>query len=53
MPNALATVLGLMPETMQLATFVGLLKSVHKSKVRAEDWPPKVKSIWTVPETEP
>jgi len=28
-----------MPETMQLATFVGLPKSVHNGKVRVEDWP--------------
>ena len=53
MPNALATVLGVMPETMHSATFVGLAKLVHKSKVRVEDWPLQVKSIWTVPETEP
>ena len=42
MSNALATVLGFMPETMQSDTFVGLPKSVHNGKVRVEDWPPQV-----------
>ena len=53
MPNALVTELGLMPEIRQSATFVGLPKSVHNSKVRVLDWPFQVKSIWTVPEIEP
>ena len=38
MLNALTTEVELMPETMQLATFVGLLKSVHNGKVSVEDW---------------